>query len=93
MAPCAVVTHPKSTTKYYLAILFVCDCLCFVFPPCDSLPQISVNTRMVLKSSKLPPLSSIETATLKAKDGTEVQAKTLWSDEPVFIYCIRRPGW
>lgn len=47
----------------------------------------------MLKSSKLPPLSSIETATLKAKDGAEVQAKTLWSDGPVFIYCIRRPGW
>jgi hypothetical protein len=43
--------------------------------------------------SKLPPLSSIETATLKRKDGTEIHAKMLWETTPVFIYCIRRPGW
>lgn len=43
--------------------------------------------------SKLPPLTSIETATLKSKDGTEIQAKTLWETTPVFMYCIRRPGW
>jgi hypothetical protein len=55
-------------------------------------PCTSANSTMV-KSSKVPPLSSIETATIKAKDGAELQAKTLWESGPVFIYCIRRPGW
>lgn len=48
---------------------------------------------MVLKSSKIPPLSSIENAKIKDKNGTEMAAKTLWESGPVFIYCIRRPGW
>jgi hypothetical protein len=55
-------------------------------------PCTSAYSTMV-KSSKVPPLSSIEAATIKAKDGTELQAKTLWQSGPVFIYCIRRPGW
>jgi len=51
------------------------------------------STAMVSTKKKLPPVSSIETATLTAKDGTTIQAKVLWENSPVFIYCIRRPGW
>lgn len=53
--------------------------------------QAGYSTRSSM--APLPPLKDVETATLKAKDGAEFQAKTLWQDTPVFIYCIRRPGW
>lgn len=54
------------------------------------------HSKMVTSSSSsksLPALSLIDTAKLKAKDGREIEAKSLWQSSPVFIYCIRRPGW
>eukprot|EP00775_Hariotina_reticulata_P005476 gene5476-5711_t len=40
----------------------------------------------------LPPLSLIAEASLKTKEGKDVIAGTLWAEQPVFVYCIRRPG-
>jgi hypothetical protein len=41
----------------------------------------------------LPPVASIQDAVLRARDGSQITAKELWEAEPVFIYCVRRPGW
>lgn len=41
---------------------------------------------------KFPPLSMIENAVLRTKEGTEVVAKELWKEKPVFIFALRRPG-
>lgn len=41
---------------------------------------------------KLPPLSLIESAVLRTKEGTEIVAKELWKLQPVFFFALRRPG-
>jgi hypothetical protein len=41
---------------------------------------------------KFPPLSLIEGAVLRTKEGTEIVAKELWKEKPVFFFALRRPG-
>jgi len=58
-----------------------------VWPGFDTVLVASIPVNM-----KLPPLSLIENAVLKTKEGVEVAAKQLWESQPVFIFAIRRPG-
>eukprot|EP00878_Enallax_costatus_P017368 GHUV01018241.1.p1 GENE.GHUV01018241.1~~GHUV01018241.1.p1 ORF type:complete len:174 (+),score=25.14 GHUV01018241.1:166-687(+) len=53
----------------------------------ERLASTSTTSRM-----GFPPLMMIADATLKTVDGRLIDAKTLWEKQPVFVYCIRRPG-